>query len=150
MLHLPPVLERERRTALLEAQIESYRKTFDHWNKILQDIDPHIQLVRAQDDANAPGLKPGFWHVLRNAPGSPPSIIVHQGPNGEYREPDSGLLEELRRDDMWSSRSLKERKEKQKAARRAQEREEKREKDERIDEIIERYHQANTTSIFVK
>jgi hypothetical protein len=54
---------------------------------------------------NAParyGMKPGFFHVRRqNDPPAANTYIPIQTPEGGFREPDSGVLDELRHMDMW-------------------------------------------------
>ena len=47
------------------------------------------------------GIVPGRWHVKRrNAPPAPDSYFPIETPEGGYREPDSGVLEELRSRDL--------------------------------------------------
>lgn len=141
---------RAERAALLRAQVDRYRETFRHFNQKLKEIDPNLELVRASEDATAPGLKPGYWCVVRHVPGGQPLVIVHQGPNGEYREPDSGLFEELRRGDMWNDRARKDREKAERKARQAREREEEREVADRVDEMTERLRSLKGTQIRVK
>lgn len=92
--------ERRRHHAQILAGLEQQTR-LNYWDQELRKIDEHLTLVRAQPDATTPGLKPGYYHVVRNNPGAPATIIPVQGPNGEFREPDSGMLEELKFADMW-------------------------------------------------
>lgn len=140
----------QQRAALLRSQVDRYRETFEHWNKKLKEIDPYLELVRASEDAFAPELKPGYWHVIRHVPGSPPSVVIHQTPEGEYLEPNSYLLDRLAQGDMWNDRARKDQEKKMKAARKAAEREEEREAAERVDELTERLRSLKGSQIRVK
>jgi hypothetical protein len=93
---LPDDLRREQQ---VEGQLELAR----HWNGFLKAIDPELSLVLAKDRAEYP-LVPGRWHVRRKNRGAPDSYMPITGPNGEYREPDSGVLDELGRRDSWRTR----------------------------------------------
>ena len=100
--------ERQRYVAGLLQQRELHAEV-ERWNGILKEIDPALELVRAPENATHAALKPGYWHVIRHDSGEmPPGVVVHEGPNGEYLDPDSSLLERLRAGDMWSNRSMKE------------------------------------------
>lgn len=123
--------------------------TLDLWNRELKEIDPYLQLVKAREDTTMPGLRPGYWHVLRHVPGGPPSVIVYEGPNGEFREPDSGLFEELRRGDMWSDRAKWERDRLQRKLDQAEQHRKERERKDINEEIRDRIKSAWNTSIRV-
>ena len=57
------------------------------------------------------GIKPGRWHVhRRNTPPAPDSFIPIETPDGAYREPDFGVLEDLRRRDLRNSHVWEEKK----------------------------------------
>lgn len=128
---------RQRHLAELLGQVDLLEK-MTYWNKELRQIDPDLQLVKANEDTRLPELRPGYWHVLRRNAAAPVTVIPVQGPNGEYREPDSSLFEELRRGDMWSNRSEAERKRTMRKLKQAEERQRDREREERIDEAVER------------
>lgn len=143
MLWLPPS-ERQRRidrraeyaTSLLVGLAAKER--FDDWNRELKQISPYLELVKAHSQARHPALRPGFWHVLYRPPAGVPTILVHEGPDGEYREPDSGLLEMLRRSDLWSDRSIRERERIDRMLEQSRQRRIEREREERIDEVRQR------------
>lgn len=124
---------RQQEAALLAATTH-----LAEWNKRLREIDPYLQLVKARENTTLPGLKPAYYHVIRHNPGAPPSILVVEGPNGEFREPDSGLLEQLRRDDLWSDRSIAERERRERERERAEQHAKEHERSERVDEIHDR------------
>lgn len=139
---------RARYESLLAHGLEITEK-LKYWNRELKKIDPYLELVKAQNNTRHPALKPGYYHIFHHRPGGIPNVIVHQGDQGEFREPDSGLLEMLKRGDTWSDRSMKERKRLQKQAERAQRRQEERESNDRLDEITERLKSRNGTSVLV-
>lgn len=154
-LWVPPALAAKNAELSRQAAAEYLHHVELHdqlrrWNRELKRIDPYLQLVKAREDSSLPGLKPGYFHVLRHNPTGPPSLIVHQGPNGEFREPDSGLFEELRKGDMWSERSMRERKAKERELARAEAAEKEREAEERRQEIAERYRHRMGTQVFIK
>lgn len=74
----------------------------------LRALDPALSCVWVKENvpehvAERHGMVPGRWHVRReNQPPAEPSYKPIVGPLNEYREPDSGVLEELRRQDMWN------------------------------------------------
>ena len=92
---LPPNLERER---WADTQI-AFAKAF---TAQLKQLDERLELVFINEQAKAPGLLPGRWHVRRRNPELGfDSYIPIAGPNGEYVEPHSGVIEELRQRDLW-------------------------------------------------
>lgn len=69
----------------------------------LRNFDPEIVDIKffgeRADDRY--GIHPGRWHIhRRNTPPAPDSFIPIETPDGGYREPDSGVLEELRARDL--------------------------------------------------
>ena len=78
----------------------------------MRKLDPRLELWKASDRLPEPihGVKPGFWHVVRrNDPPTPDSywVITTDGlgaMGGGFREPDSGVLHALQKNDMWNSR----------------------------------------------
>lgn len=118
---------------------ETYQE-LEYWNRELKQIDPYLELVKVPEHVtHLPGVKPGYYHIVRHNPGTAPSIEPHQGDNGEFREPDSGIFETLRKSDMWSTRTQKQREKKQRELERAREREREREREERVDEVMARF-----------
>lgn len=109
-----------------------------YYNRELRKIDRYVEVFKARDDARFPGLRPGFWHVLRRPPVGQPTFIVHETPDGEYRDLDSGIFQTLRNGDMWNSERQKDREKFRRHAKRAEERESEREREERLDELMDR------------
>lgn len=114
-----------------------------HYVSIARDLglfDERLSLVQAKPQANSPDLIAGYWHVCRHNDGLPDSYMPVQGQLGEYREPDGGLVQELRSRDLWNDdnframRSQYERDEEQARADEAARDEERREQiHERVD-----------------
>ena len=109
------------------------------WNRELKRIDERLELVRAHDGAKAPGLKPGYYHVLRHNPGGPPSLIAVEDEHGNFKEPDSSLFNKLREWDCWDDRVMRDREKRQRQFDEARDRRKKREREEMAEEIIDRY-----------
>lgn len=129
--------ERDRYFAGLVEQTDLHR-TLEEWNRLLGEIDERLMLVKADENSHHPALKAGYYHVIRDNGHAPPSVIVHEGPDGEFLEPNSSLLERLRAGDMWSDRSLKELERKKRKLQRAAEKRREREKEDRIEEVLDR------------
>lgn len=142
--------ERNAHRADLLRALEATSQQLAYWNQRLKEIDPHLQLVKAQSSTTLPGLKPGYFHIIRDNGHAPPTVWPLQGRDGEFREPDSGMLEELARGDMWSERSRREQERAASAAKAAAQREREREREERMDEIRERMKAATNPSTLIK
>lgn len=120
-----------------------------HWNQELRRIDPYLEVFRARDDARHPSLKPGYWYALRRPPVGLPSLVCHEGPNGEFRDLDSSILQTIREADMWSSERQRDAKKMAERAKKAQEREEEREREARVQEITERLKAKVSPGVFI-
>lgn len=73
----------------------------------LADLDPRLELWKAPDRMAEPihGAYPGFWHVVVNSTTDVPDtyLVISTnglGVEGDFREPDFGVLESLKRNDM--------------------------------------------------
>jgi hypothetical protein len=121
----------------------------DDWNRELRQIDPYLELVFAPENATAPGLRPGRYHVLRHNPGAPLSLIPIETPEGEFKEPDSSLLDELRRADLWRDEAVRDRKKRQEALERSERRRKAREFEERQEEIEYRIKVKESPGVLV-
>lgn len=84
---------------------EEKRKDFAQVERQLQELDPLLEITyfgeRIPTDQLPPGAMPGRWHVKRNNVGTPNTYTPIVNQNGEYTEPDSGLVEGLRKTDLW-------------------------------------------------
>lgn len=152
-LWMPPSAQRELVQSRLQYEAHivhmmQMKDTMDEFNILLREIDPYLQLVKAEEhvEAGVP-LRPGFWHVIRHNPGAPPSIMTIEGENGEYIEPTSRVFELLQRNDMWNHNSLKEENRKRKKAQEAEEKRKERDRQLRQEEMMERWNAATRTQV---
>jgi hypothetical protein len=119
-----------------------------YWNPILQRIDPDLRLAQPTSRP-VPGMLPMRWHfVMVNEHGGAHYIPI-TGPNGEFREMDESVLEQLRRMDNHSNRNRRQRREDERQQRAARERAEQRAKDDRIGAIAERLERIDHIGIRV-
>lgn len=137
---------RRQHEARLAAMVGEHSK-LEQWNKELKEIDPYLELVRAHENASAPGLKPGYYHVLRHNPGAPPSLIPVETDEGEFREPDSNLFDQLRHWDGWDNRVTRDREVRAQKLERARDRQKAREHEERLDEAMLRLKAYNEPGV---
>ena len=101
-LILPPSLQREKADAEREKQTTEVIGRGMRFNLRLKEIDPYLELVFVHDDADAPGLVPGRWHVCRHNPDTMDTYMPITTASGGYREPAEDILEALRRRDLWN------------------------------------------------
>lgn len=132
------VAQRERHTARVVSMLQTQAQ-MDEWNHVLKGIDERLELVKAHESAKAQGLRPGYWHVMRNNPGGPPSLLVVEGPDGEYREPDSALFDQLRSWDNWDSRARGDRERRMQRVEEAARKRKAEEREARLDEALGRF-----------
>ena len=94
--HIKANYEREE---MIDRQLSSATALF----RALQALDDRLDVVFISDRADAEyGVVPGRWHVVRkNPPPAPDSYMAITTPSGGYREPDSSVLTELQRRDLW-------------------------------------------------
>lgn len=151
-LWYPPSVSRELQdqTAQYAAEIRAMAQrdaTLDTWTKRLKQKDPYLELIKARDDAQCPGMKPGHYHVLRHNPGAPPTLLPISGPDGEFVEPTSALLNLLDEGDLQNERAMEARRAKDEAAEAARRRDDERDTEDRQAEIHERYLAATRAQV---
>ena len=100
-----------------------------------------------REGATAPGLKPGYYHVLRHNPGGPPSLIAVEDEEGNFKEPDSSLFNRLKEMDCWDDRVLRDREKLQRKLDEATERRKKREREAKAEEILDRLKARNNPGV---
>lgn len=90
-----------------ERAVDQHLQAAARFASALVEIDPRLELWKASDRMPEPihGAIPGYWHVVRrNDPPVPDTYMAITtnglGVDGGFREPDSGILESLRRNDM--------------------------------------------------
>lgn len=122
----------------------------DHWNRELRKIDRNMRLMQATPQANAPGVLPGFYHLVRlrdNVEGTFMWVQPLRGPNGEFIEPTIAMLDALRASDLQNARAVYDRHRADERRERERENALIRADEDRIDEGVERLHAATRTQI---
>lgn len=149
-LWIPPAAKTDASKLVAQLEAESHAVgRIRHFNRAVKAIDPYCEIVKADETATHPALRPGYYHVLRRPPVGTPSIVVHEGPDGEFRELDSGILDTLRAGDMWNSERQRDREQMIRAAEKSKQREEEREREERLDEITDRLRARNNPGVLI-
>lgn len=135
----------EHRAELLAAARRD--ATLDVLERELRKLDDKLMLVKAADDATVPGLKPGYYHVVRDCSPAPPAILPIVGDEGEFVEPTFKLLDVLRAGDLQNERAMaaRRRQDEESARRRARDRQ--RGHEERVEEMTDRWRAVNKTSV---
>lgn len=92
-------------------------------------------------------LKPHYYAVVRWNEGAPPSVMLVEGPNGEFEEPTSRLFEELKKQDLGDPSNRRRLMERSRRMQEARDRMLERENAERQAEIKERVDAATRTFV---
>lgn len=124
----------------------------DHWNAELKQIDPNLRLMQAGERANCPGVLAGYYHLVRlREPAKPDMLMVQplRGPNGEFIEPTSQMLDALRAADLQNERVMRDREAAALREEAAKLRAQMREDDCRRDEGVERFMAASRTQVLM-
>ena len=129
----------ENARALQLVELTERVKKFNHE---LKKIDPYVEVFKAPENASHPGVRGGFWHILRRPPAGLPTFIVHETPDGQFRDLDSGIFQTLRDGDMWSAERQRDRAKFMRQAEQARERAEEQERAERVEELTDRMKAA--------
>jgi len=97
---LPPAIRAQH---VAEMQTQEARSLGPVLDDLQRMDDKIIDLRKFGDDApELYGAKPNRWHIYRdNGPPAGPSYIPIETPSGGFREPDSGVVNELKERDMW-------------------------------------------------
>lgn len=81
----------------------------------LKKVDRHLEVVAiAPAAANNPnfrkavGVVPGRWHIVRRNPQGVDAWFPIMGPNGEFRDPELQVVEDMKAADLWRPGALKE------------------------------------------
>ena len=130
----------------LEGQLEKLGRLrdrgaeLDAFDRALKDIDPRLSLVRASEQATAPGLTPGYWHIRRqNDAPTMDSYLILTDPDGDFTEPHSGHLEWLRGCDLQRAGALDDLQKQQYAKERERQKARALLQEERMSEFATRY-----------
>lgn len=126
-----------------------------YWSQVLQEHDERLSVVFISENAHAiavedgvtykvdiPGIVPGRWHVrCRNVPPFADTYMPITTPEGDYREPDSQVVEEVKRRSM-DNKTVSEIIDDRKAAERAMERQRELQREQMKDEVADHMRAA--------
>ena len=159
-LLLPPKVRKEIQKDRWAAQRAQYRARlgllfdFDdrvckEWNPALKSLDPRLRLGRAKPMAYEPGwsIIPNFYHWVRDNETAAPTVTPITGPDDSFREPDSGVLNDLKRCDLRDPLVFAALLEQRKADDDARERRISEHREERQTEILDRYKAGTETRV---
>lgn len=151
-LWVPPSVSREHReqterhkAEVIEAAMRD--ATCDWWDRELQKLDPALTLIKAHPDAEVPGLKPGYWHIVRDCTPAPPALLPLVGDDGEYVEPTSRIFDLLRAGDLQNPRAIEDRRRKDEINERRKQAEEQQGHEDRVEEMMDRWRAATQTRV---
>jgi hypothetical protein len=138
--------ETERENAEL-LSMARHRDVINDFNKDLKRMDHRLEMVWFDEDADAQGVIPGRYHLLRIEAGIPTTPIPLCDETGGFIEPNSGLFEWLQKSDMWNAAAKRDQVRARDEARKAAERRKEQEAEERLEELKDRYNARFRTSI---
>lgn len=93
---------REQRQLMEE--VDEVTGRLAHYKHLLEEKYPGVKLVMAKPRTETLGLKPGFYHLVFEVPGVGTWIEPYQGPDGEWRDLDDGILTLAAESDTWDDR----------------------------------------------
>lgn len=116
--------------------------------KELRKLDPRFRVVfidpeaaNNKPEARAPGVTPGRWH-LKLVTSSINHYFVLAGPNGEYRDPELAVVDEMKKRDLWRRGALEEIRANEEKELKAQRRQEITEGEARVEQTAAAYRAA--------
>jgi hypothetical protein len=139
------VEERRQFQADVEQQVD--RARIERWERELKRVDERLKLVLAKPQAWGTPLRPGYWHIIRDNPGAPPSIMPIQTPDGGYMEPGAHMFDMLARSDLWDPRIMQHVRAARRRSEEAAERERAAQRQERQEHLRERVKAATRTQV---
>lgn len=152
-LWTPPKVRRELQETTAEhnsavlSMFELQYGILDKWNRELKKIDPLLRLGRAKEKAHAPGVEPGFYHLIRINPGAPIWVQpLHDG-QGNFVEPTSRMLDLLRASDLQNTAAVRAREAEDAAQVRAVEKAKEDGHEERVDTMMEHWRASSQVRI---
>lgn len=80
-------------------------------NRELKQVDRHLEVVWVGERVPVgmlPGVVPGRWHVRRTPPGQIDSYWPILAEDGGFRDLDMGLIENMKKADLWRDGALEE------------------------------------------
>jgi hypothetical protein len=135
-LLLPRSYVAEQGAARLNAEIDAQVEEAKILSEDLKRIDSTLSVVWVGERVDDPELVPARWHIRRQTPGMVAAYIPLVGPDGEYREPGSWVLDWLQANDLWNPEVHRSREEAKQRHREAKVRAKRREEEQRKDEMM--------------
>ncbi len=115
------------------------------WNRELQKIDPALRLGRAKEQAQAMGVYPNYYHLVRM--GQHLWVMpLHDG-RGGFVEPTSAMLDMLRGSDMQNPQVMRAHKKLQENLAKEEEFQRERDHERRSYELLERWKAVSQVRI---
>lgn len=93
---------REQRQMLDE--VEDVVGHLNHYQAILDEKYVNLKVMLAKPNTTIEGLKGGYYHLIFDVPGVGTWIQPYEGPNGEWRDLDDGILTVAAESDTWNDR----------------------------------------------
>ncbi len=140
---LPPAVSHELREKTREhnaAALHMFDLNYgimDKWNRELRKIDPLLRLGKAKEKADAVGVVPGYYHLIRINPGAPIwTVPLHDGTGG-FVEPSSAMLDMLRASDLQNAAVQRDKKAQEEREAESQRRAEDLRHEQRVDHMMD-------------
>jgi hypothetical protein len=90
-----------------EQMIDQHLEAASQLTRALKAFDPQLEVVWVGERAPVNyGWIPGRWHVRRVNVGTSDTYMPITKPDGSYMEPHSGVVEEVKKRDMWRNGAL--------------------------------------------
>ncbi len=134
------------------SQMQDTGGIMDHWNPELKKIDRNLRLMHASEHADVAGVIPGFYHLIRLRDPAENTFMMVQplrGPDDEFIEPSSAMLQGLRACDLQNDRVLADIRKQNARATASAERAKANEHEERQAEGIERFKAVSRTQVLM-
>src|SRR6266508_3989472 len=76
-------------------EMEDISGRLAHFTRELQNIfnEPYVKVILAKPKTTVIGLKGGYYHIVRIRPGTAAWVQPYEGPDGEWRDLDSGIVD---------------------------------------------------------
>lgn len=148
---LPKRAESEvlREQGQMELEVYALSAKLDHYNRELKQIDHYLSVILARPHTTVMGLKPNYYHLVRQQPGAMAYIKPIEGPNGEWRDLDESIFVTVAEADLWNDATQRELAKLQRRAEAARIRQRDREASDRAREFDERLWHATHVSVRV-
>lgn len=134
------------------ARMEAWWAKADRQAKLLEKelrkLDPRFRVVfidpeaaKNKPEARAPGVRPGRWH-LKLLTSRINHYFVLAGPNGEYRDPELAVIDEMKKRDLWRRGALEQIRQDEEKELERRERQEQTEGEARVEQAAASYRAA--------